>query len=160
MDASHSQLVTTNRWNTPAFPAMYCCCSRPVARAIVAAQWKAAGVKSLSQLTRDYYPCLSEITWTGDVVDVASVDGVQAGGFPATYPEGVSISDTQTAATAWHAQGIEGVMCRSHAIWQLGYAAWTGTHEPWGEVAIFTCNTRTRPESLARHTDLAWLEER
>ena len=35
-DAKFSQLSRVdNRWNTPGFPALYCCCSETVARAIM-----------------------------------------------------------------------------------------------------------------------------
>ena len=36
VDAKFSQLsYVNNRWNTPVFPALYCCCPEVVARAIV-----------------------------------------------------------------------------------------------------------------------------
>lgn len=156
LDASYSQARKDNRWNTPAFPALYACCSEQVARSVALDRFRLSGVE-LEDLHPDAHPALVEITWAGMLVDVASAAGVIAAGFPATYPTGVSIAETQTAATAWHAGGVEGVVCRSASLARLGFFAWKDPHQPWGEVAIFSQNAKRAPRRRRRRVDLDWL---
>jgi RES domain-containing protein len=156
LEASYSQVRTDNRWNTPAFPALYACCSEQVARAVVLDRFRLSGVE-LEDLHPDARPALVEITWSGMLVDVASAAGVAAAGFPATYPAGVSIADTQTAATAWHAAGFEGVVCRSASRARLGFSEWRDPHQPWGEIAIFPQNAKRAPHRRRRSAELEWL---
>lgn len=157
-DASSSQTVTDNRWNTLEFPALYCCCSLRVAQAVARTSRSWAGLE-LRDLTPEMLPALREITWGGQVVDMASAEGIREAGFPPDYPANVPILDTQAAATRWHAEKREGVVCRSNALWLLrAESEWIGTHEPWGEVAVFVKNTAMPPVAARRYVDLVWLE--
>jgi hypothetical protein len=156
LDASYSQTRTDNRWNTPAFPALYACCSERVARAVTLDRFRLSGVE-LEDLHPDVYPALAEITWSGVLADVASAAGVIAAGFPVTYPTGVPTAETQTAATAWHAGGVEGVVCRSASLARFGFSEWKDPHQPWGEVAIFPQNAARAPRRRRKRTDLDWL---
>ena len=156
LDASYSQKRTDNRWNTPAFPALYACCSEQVARAVAMDRLRLSGVE-LEDLHPDARPALAEITWSGTLVDVASESGVAAAGFPATYPGGVTLADTQRAAAAWHAARLEGVVSRSASLARLGFTEWKDPHQPWGEVAIFPTNAHRQPRRRRTRTDLNWL---
>lgn len=158
-DASSSQTVSDNRWNTPEFPALYCCCSVTVAQAVARTSRSWVGLE-LSDLTPEMLPALREITWSGAVVDVASPEGVREAGFPADYPANVPIPKTQAAAIGWHVERREGVVCRSNALWLLGESLWAGPHESWGEVAVFVRNTATPPAAGPQYVDLSWLEGR
>ena len=156
LDVSFSQRAAANRWNTPQFPALYCCCSDQVARAVTRAVLKIAGVE-LDELQPAYRPRLIEIGWEGEVVDVASAEGISSTGFSAAYPEGVGKDETRRRASEWHDEGAEGVLCRSASLWRLGFADWTGPHPRWGELAIYVENCRQRPEKTGERDDLAWL---
>jgi len=156
LDASYSQTRSDNRWNTPAFSALYACCSEQVARAVTLDRFRLSGVE-LEDLHPDVYPALAEITWSGVLADVASAAGVIAAGFSETYPTGVHTAETQAAATAWHASGVEGVVCRSASLARFGFSAWTDPHQPWGEVAIFPQNAARAPRRRRRRSDLDWL---
>ena len=156
LDASHSSRRTDNRWNTQAFRALYACCSERVARAVARDVFRLSGVE-LDDLNADVRPALVEITWSGTLVDVASVDGVIAAGFPPAYPAGVSVIETQRAATAWHTAGLEGVVCRSASLARFGFSEWKDPHPPWGEIAIFPQNAKHTPRRRRRRVDLDWL---
>jgi hypothetical protein len=158
-DAAHSQRGADNRWNTREFPALCCCCSAPVARAMALDVFRLAAVV-VEDLQPEVRPALAELAWTGRVVDVASADGVAAAGFPPGYPEGVSKQDTRQAAKRWHKGGHEGVVCRSASLWRRERARlrWDGEHEQWSKLAIFPLNAATRPREEGRRTDLGWLE--
>jgi RES domain-containing protein len=156
LDASHSRGRTDNRWNTPAFQALYACCSERVARAVALDVFRLSGVE-LEDLNTDVRPALVEITWSGTLVDIASADGVIAAGFPPTYPAGVSVIETQQAATAWHTAGLEGVVCRSASLARFGFSDWKDPHPPWGEIAIFSQNAKQTPHRRRRRVDLDWL---
>jgi RES domain-containing protein len=156
LDASYSQRVSDNRWNTSRFPALYCCCSLPVAQAVARTRLARIGAE-IDELSPEYLPALAEVAWVGDVVDVASEDGIRDAGFPPAYPEGAGVRETQAAAEVWHDQGREGVVCRSFSLWARGVRRWAGSHEPWGEVAIFVRNARTVPALVRRHDELSWL---
>jgi RES domain-containing protein len=157
LDASFSQAVLDNRWNTTAFPALYCCCSLPVARAVALYRLRRVGAV-LDDLAPGARPRLVEIGWQGDVVDVASAAGVAAAGFPDTYPRGVTVEATQSAAARWHEAGKEGVVCRSHALVEMASIdVWSGDHIPWGEVAVFPRQAREAPRRIRDHADLGWL---
>ena len=76
LDATFSQRPTAdNRWNTNRFPALYCCCSVTVARAVALDVLRYAGIE-LTDLRPDVQPRLVEISWSGEVVDVATAAGV------------------------------------------------------------------------------------
>ena len=156
LDASHSRGRTDNRWNTQAFPALYACCSERVARAVALDVFRLSGVE-LEDLNADVRPALVDIIWSGTVVDVASADGVIAAGFPPTYPAGISVGETQHAATAWHRAGLEGIVCRSASLARFGFAEWKDPHPPWGEIAIFPQNAKHAPHRRRRRADLDWL---
>ncbi len=157
LDASFSQRVAIdNRWNTDGFPALYCCCSVQVARAVTLDVFRYAGV-DLSDLLPSMQPQLCEISWSGLVVDVASSEGVKAAGFPDTYPAGISKQETRQVATEWHNKGLLGVVCRSASLSKRGVSRWSGRHEPWGELAIFVENCPHPPSLVGFRDDLDWL---
>lgn len=156
LDVSYSQLRSDNRWNTPEFPALYACCSERVARAVALEVFRIYSLV-LEDLPPSTRPQLAELGWQGEAVDVASAEGIAAASFPATYPESVSRSATQRAAAAWHEEGREGVVCRSASLARLGFSDWQGSHEPWGEVAIFVQNARHQPRLIRRRADDRWL---
>lgn len=112
----------------------------------------------LADLTLDITPQLVELEWSGTVVDLASDDGLAAAGLPSTYPEGITLQQCQEAATVWHKQRVQGVLCRSAAIRRIGLPLeWKEPHQPWGEVAIYTRNARTKPTMKRRREDDTWL---
>ena len=157
LDASFSRGQSSNRWNPPsAFAALYTCCGESVARAVVLDLLKYAGVV-FDDLRPEVRPQLAEISWAGEVVDVASAEGVAAAGFPPTYPKDVDHQQSQPRAVEWHAGGSEGVMCRSASLERMGISTWDGVHNLWGEVAIFVENARRQPRLIRRRTDLDWL---
>jgi hypothetical protein len=102
-------------------------------------------------------PQLIEVTWTGELVDVASSEGVLAAGFPADYPIGVDKERTRAAAKTWHGNGASGVLVRSASLMRLGLRTWDGGHESWSETAVYVNNAPRRPTLLRRRTDLEWL---
>lgn len=155
-DASYSQTKRDNRWNTPEFPALYACCSPAVARSVAEDIYRRSGVV-LEDLQPDALPALHELSWRGELVDAATPAGLAAAGFPSTYPAGVSKVDTQRAAGAWQAAGLDGVVCRSASLGRLGFTRWAQPHEPWGEVAIFTRNAKRPVRRQRTWPDLAWL---
>lgn len=158
LDASFSRNRPGNRWNTAEFPALYCCCHPGVARAVVLDVFRLAGVE-LADLQPAAMPQLVEVSWGGEVVDVASTEGVAATGFPLDYPKAVSKSQTRRSAHEWYARGAEGVVCRSASIARTGFATWTGTHIHWGEIAIFIQNAKRRPRLVRRRRDLEWVSK-
>jgi hypothetical protein len=155
LDGAYSQTRAGNRWNTAEFPALYCCCSERVARAVTLDVFRAAGIV-LEDVQPAYQPQLVEVSWTGRVADVASAEGVGAAGLPPEYPAGVSKGLTRDLAIAWHGAGIEGVLCRSASLAGMGFSAWSGDHEPWAELVIFTQNCQRPPRLLKRRDDLEW----
>ena len=156
LDASFSRVKVDNRWNPPdGFAALYACCSERVARAVALDLYQYAGIV-LEDLQPAARPHLAEVGWSGRVIDVASVEGVAAAGFPPSYPTGIDYSQTQPKALEWHAAGSEGVVCRGASIDRLGLSDWTGPHPSWGEVAIFVENAATSPRLIRRRTDLEW----
>ncbi len=158
LDASFSQQrAIDNRWNTGGFPALYCCCSLPVARAVALDVLRFAGVEP-SDLLPSRQPQLYEISWSGPLVDVASSEGVKAAGFPETYPAGVSKQETRRSATDWHSKGLLGVVCRSASLSRRGVTVWRGRHEPWGELVIFVENCLRLPSLTGSRDDLDWLQ--
>ncbi len=159
LDATFSQTARDRRWNTVDFPALYCCRSLEVARAVTRDLLGFAGVE-LADLQPAFRPRLVEISWSGEVVDVATASGVAAAGFPASYPEGVDRSATRRAAILWHRQGREGVASRSASLLRLGGSGgmtWSGPSERWSEVALFVENCRTPPVLLGHRDDARWL---
>jgi RES domain-containing protein len=155
LDASFSQRAPDNRWNGAAYPALYCCCSERVARAIVRDLFAHAGVE-LADLQPSYRPAFVEIGWTGEVVDVASREGVEAARFPEDYPDGVSRLQTRKAAADWHRDGAEGVLCRSASLWRRGFPDWSGPHLPWAELVLFVANCQRRPQLRRRREAAGW----
>ena len=157
LDASFSRRQRGNRWNAPgAFSVLYTCCSAGVARGVTLDLYRFAGIV-LEDLQPAVRPQLVEISWDGEAVDVASPEGVAAAGFPPTYPLGVDWPQTQPAAAEWHADGHEGVVCRSASLARLGFSAWEGAHPRWGEFAIFVERARRAPWLVRRRDDLDWL---
>jgi RES domain-containing protein len=157
LDAGFSRDAKDKRWNTPDFPALYCCCSEAVARAAARDVFRAVGIARLNELQSAYRPPLIEIAWSGDVVDVASEEGVVAAGLPSSYPAGVDRRATRQRAVEWHAGGAHGVVCRSASLHRVGLSMWAGDHRPWGELAIWTCNAPREPKLLCRRQDHDWL---
>jgi hypothetical protein len=157
LDASYSLTAPDRRWNTPLFPALYCCCSHAVARGITRDLLKLTGVE-VEDLQPSYRPRLVELSWKGDAVDVATAEGVAAAGFPADYPSGVSKGLSRASASDWHDGGDEGVVCRSASLWRLGFSDWTGPHTRWSELTIFVENCATPPTRRFHRDDLRWLE--
>lgn len=159
LDVSHSQRRSDNRWNTPEFPALYACCSETVARAVTLDVFRVYALV-LDDLPASIRPQLVELGWQGEAVDVASAEGVAQAGFPPTYPEGAPREATQRAAGTWHQEGREGVVCRSASLARRGFSGWQGSHEAWGELAIFVRNARHQPRLLRRRPDDGWLRAR
>jgi len=156
-DARFSQFSrVNNRWNTPSFPALYCCCSETVARAIVRDIFRFAGV-DLAGLQETAQPQLVEIHWSGEPIDMVSEAAIAAAGFSREYPIGSHHSETQRIATKWHREGAAGVLCRSASLARFGYSDWTGDHPRWGELAIYTDNSTITPSVLKRRDDPTWL---
>jgi RES domain-containing protein len=155
LDASYSQSRRDNRWNTSEFPALYCCCSEWVARAVALDVFRLAGIV-LEDLQPAYRPQLVEVSWTGRVADVASAGGVAAAGLPPDYPADVNKEHTRGFAVTCHQAGAEGIMCRSASLAKMGFSAWEGPHERWGELAIFTRNCKRPPRLARRREDLEW----
>jgi RES domain-containing protein len=156
LDAGLSRRGEGGRWNTLEFPALYCCCSPAVARAVALDILRLAGVE-LSDLARDARPQLVEIGWSGGVADMASAEGIDSAGFPASYPEDAAGSQTRRAAAEWRAMGAEGVVARSASLARMGLREWAGGHQRWSELAIFADSCRRRPALGRRHPDLDWL---
>jgi hypothetical protein len=151
-------LKPDRRWNKASFPALYCCCSVPVARAVARDILKLGGVL-LADLQPDHHPRLLEIRWAGTVVDVISNEGINSAGFAPTYPAGVDKDETRQRAETWHGQkGVEGVVCRSASLARLGRSEWRGAHEPWGELAIFVSKATEQPRLIRHHDELEWLD--
>ncbi len=159
LDPGFSQRRPDRRWNTAAFPALYCCCSPRVARAVARDLFRFAGVE-LEELAPAFRPRLVELAWWGRVVDVASARGVAAAGLPTSYPRGVEKEATRERAVEWHRAGAQGVVCRSASLARLGLAVWRGGHEPWSELAIYVENSDNRPRLLGDRADLDGLEPR
>jgi RES domain-containing protein len=159
LDATWSQTAGDRRWNTADFPALYCCLSLDVARAVTRDLLGFSGIE-LGDLQPAYRPRLVEVGWSGELVDVATAPGVAAAGFPASYPEGVDRSATRRAAVAWHRQGREGVACRSASLLRLGFPggeAWSGPPERWSEAALFVERCRTPPVRLGHRDEGTWM---
>ncbi len=149
LDASFSQSSGDNRWNTGHFPALYCCCSEVVAKAVAEDVFAYTGV-NLSDLQPEYRPQVVRISWSGDVVDVISAQGIQGVGLPIGYPAGADKSQTRNLAEQWVRDGSEGVVCRSASMMKKGLSNWNGVHEPWGELAVFVSEAKTRPSLISR----------
>jgi len=159
LDAGFSLRGEGGRWNTPEFPALYCCCSPGVARAVAMDVFRLAGVE-LSDLARDARPQLVEIGWSGGVADMASVKGIDSAGFQAGFPEDAASGETRRAGAEWRAMGAEGVVARSASLARMGMREWAGEHQRWSELAIFADSCRRRPALGRRHPDLEWLSAR
>lgn len=156
LDASFSQSTADRRWNTEDFPALYCCCSVSVARAVALDLFRTAGV-DLEDLQPDVRPELAEIGWRGEVVDMVTKDGVRVAGFPPDYPRGVTRAATRSSAEQWHSAGAEGVCARSASIERRGFSIWDGDHRRYGELAIFIHNASAEPVLQNRQRDQEWL---
>lgn len=156
LDASYSRRAPDRRWNTPDFPALYCCCSETVARAVVHDVFRLAGVLA-EDLQPHARPQLVEIGWSGEVVDVVSEQGVEAARFPAGYPVGVDREATRAAAERWQAAGSQGVCARSASLARRGVSSWRGDHSRFGELAIFVDNADAVPVLRRRRGDDGWL---
>lgn len=145
------------RWNPPAaFPVLYTCCSVSVARSVTRDLFTVGSVEP-ADLPESERPQLVEIEWTGEVVDVVTVTGVEAAGFPPDYPSGVGFAQTQPVGAAWHADGCEGLLCRSASLGRAGMRNWNLDHRDVSELAIFIQNAKATPRPGRRITDLAWL---
>lgn len=156
LDASFSQRSPDRRWNTGNFPALYCCCSAGVARAVTLDLFRVAGVE-LEDLQPGARPQLAEIDWRGEVVDMLSEDGLNAAGFPQDYPSTADRAATRSAGERWHAAGAEGVCGRSASLARRGFSAWHGDHRRYGELAIYVRNAASEPHLRRRRTDARWL---
>jgi RES domain-containing protein len=156
LDASFSQTKGDRRWNTPDFPALYCCCSVLVARAVTRDLFRLAGITE-SDLAESYRPRLIELEWAGRVADVASEAGIESAELPSEYPEGTAKSQTRERAERWFAGGLEGVVCRSASLARLGWARWSGSHPPWGEVAVFVASCGVQPRMTRDWGATGWL---
>lgn len=157
LDASFSQRAADNRWNTFEFPALYCCCGLPTARAVTRDILRLAGVE-VEDLQPAFRPRLVEVRWTGEVVDVVSAEGVASAGLPPSYPDGVSKVHTRRLATEWHSAGSQGVVCRSASLWRMGLTDWSGDCTRTGEIVLFVQNCRTPPAKVGHRDDAGSLE--
>jgi hypothetical protein len=149
LDLSFSKANPDNRWNTEDFPALYCCCSELVARAVAEDILGYAGI-DIADLQPGFRPQKTEISWSGKVVDVISEEGVTQIGLPSHYPVGVERSQTRALSIEWFEAHHEGVVCRSASLMRKKFSAWKGSHEPWSEVAIYTSNASIAPRLLSR----------
>lgn len=156
LDASFSQRTADRRWNSENFPALYCCCSVGVARAVALDVFRTAGIE-LEDLQPALRPQIAEIEWSGDVVDMVSKAGVEAADFPLEYPRGTDRSATRAAAERWHSSGAEGVCARSASLGRLGFSTWGGDHRRHGELAIYVENAGAKPVLRRRRPDSRWL---
>ncbi len=156
LDASFSQKTADRRWNTADFPALYCCSSSKVARAVTIDLFRFAGLQ-MEDLKPEVRPQLVELAWTGRLVDMATEKGVDAAGFPATYPSGVCRQKTRSAAVRWHTNRWEGVLGRSASLHRLRFSNWSGTPEIWSEIAIFSQRTKTQPRLIRRVSGTGWM---
>lgn len=158
LDATFSRSAPQSRWNTEAFSALYCCCSEAVARAVARDRWRLAGVEQAAELQPAYRPQLVQLSWSGEVVDVSSQEGLAANGLPASYPGGVDKRTTRERAAGWFDAGVAaGVVCRSASLYRLGLTRWEGAHERWSEIAIWVDRAGRKPEVIVRRRDLDWL---
>lgn len=157
-DASYSQQRDDRRWNTRDFPALYCCCSLPVARAVVLDVFRLAAIV-VEDLQPEMRPALATLSWSGRVVDIASGGGIAAAGFPPAYPDGMPKEETRGAAARWYEDGHEGIVCRSASVWRRarGEVAWDGDHARWSELAVFPRRAARPVREEGRRTDLTWL---
>src|SRR5260370_32918057 len=81
IDTSFSQRHNVdNRWNTPDFPALYCCCSKSVARAIVRDRFGITGVE-MADLQETAYPPLIECHWVGQPGYMITTETITSAGF-------------------------------------------------------------------------------
>ena len=156
LDTSFSQKTPDRRWNTDRFPALYCCASVAVARAIVRDVFGLSGLV-LEDLQPARRPELVEIEWAGRLVDVATPAGVKAAGFADSYPARAVRELTQPRAERWHKAKYEGVVARSASIWRLGGGGWQGPLERWAEVALFPRNLARQPAIFGRRLGDAWI---
>jgi RES domain-containing protein len=155
LDASHSRF-RPGRWNTRSFATLYSCCSEFSARAVARDRLRLAAVE-VEDLQPGARPQLSELGWSGRVVDVATPEGVEAAGFAPGYPQGVTHEQTQPRAAEWFRRRREGILCRGASLSRLGFSDWSGQHERWGELAIFV-ETAAKAVTLVRtRSDLDWL---
>jgi hypothetical protein len=138
------------------FPALYCCCSEAVVRAIVRDIFRVAGV-DVADLQEGAQPQLVEIDWTGEPIDMITGAAILDAGFTADYPIHSDHLQTQHAATKWHEAGAPGVLCRSASLARFGFSDWTGHHARWSELTVYTDNSSPRPSLLRRRDDLDWL---
>jgi hypothetical protein len=97
-----------------------------------------------------------EVLWSGNVVDVASEQGMIEAGLPPAYPDGVTKDRTRQLAAEWRGAGYEGVLCRSASLARLGFRAWEDPHQPWGEIAIFTEKAYGQPQPGQPLIDFDW----
>jgi RES domain-containing protein len=155
LDASYSQQTTDRRWNTPEFPALYCCCCELVAQSIVLDIYRVYAFRA-TDLQPSSVPQLLEIRWSGHVVDVATSVGVAALGLDPAYPDRTPKDETRRLAIEWHAQGREGVVCRSASMARSGHRNWNAPHERWGELAVFVRNCSQPPILSGIREDSRW----
>lgn len=111
----------------------------------------------MDDLRAEYRPVLVELRWTGTLVDLVSVEGLVAAGFPLTYPDRVEHRHTQPFAAIWFALGAQGVLCRSASVFRVQHQGWPGSHENWSELAIFIDNAALRPQLTQVRNDVGWL---
>jgi RES domain-containing protein len=156
LNASYSQKATDNRWNTPEFPALYCCCSELVAQSVVLDIYQIHSLR-IEYLQPSSLPMLVEIRWSGYVVDAATAEGLAALGLDPASPEYTPKNETRRLAADWHVQTVEGVVYRSASMARRGFRDFTGSHERWGELAVFVARC-SQPPTLSRiRHDLGWL---
>jgi RES domain-containing protein len=155
LDASHSRF-RPGRWNTRGFAALYTCCSEFSARAVARDRLRLAALE-VNELQPAARPQLSELEWSGRVVDVASAEGIEAAGFAPGYPAGVAHSETQPRAEEWFGRRREGILCRGASLARLGFSDWSQPHERWGELAVFVESAAKAVTLRRTRTDLDWL---
>lgn len=156
LDTSFSQRKS-NRWNVEGgHRVLYTCCSVAVAQCIVRDIF-AFGALAMEDLRLEYRPVLAELRWRGLVVDLTSPEGLEAAGFPISYPEGIEHRHTQPFSEAWFILGAEGIVCRSASVFRLQHEGWRGRHETWSELAIFVDNAIEKPRLIKTYTEPGWL---
>ena len=156
LDTSYGR-ARGGRWNAPgSYDVLYTACSRRVARFVALDIFRVAAV-TLEDLLPAARPALAEIGWRGRVVEAITERGLEAAGLPHHYPKGTGHETTQALATTWHADGAEGIVCRSASVARAGLDEWAEPHEPWSELAVFIENATGQPALLRLSSRLDWL---
>ena len=134
-------MIGPSRWNTGAFPALYCCLAKNVATSVRLDLYD-VDVDEARNIDPLNMPVLIEFRWSGSLFDLTTETGLQSVDLLADYPEGHSdrggSDTTRTIATDLYDNGNHGLVCRSASCFRLGnHNNWDGSSHDWSEVAIW-----------------------